>query len=49
VLRRERPEQLRLDGVRSGWLRRGVGHLAEGGRQLLLAGEAGGASGASSR
>ena len=46
VVRRKRLEQLRLDGVRSGRLRRGVGHLFEGGRQSLLAGEAGGASGA---
>jgi hypothetical protein len=46
VVRRKRPEQLRLDGVSSGRLGRGVGHFFKDGRQSLLAGEAGGASGA---
>jgi hypothetical protein len=46
VLRGKRPEQLRLDGLGTGRLRRGVGDLGEDGCQSLLAGEAGGASGA---
>jgi hypothetical protein len=39
------PEQLRLDGVRTGRLRRGVGDVSEGCRHVLLADKAGGASG----
>ena len=46
VLRGKRPEQLRLDGVRAGWLRRGVGHLLEGGTSAAARGRSGGASGA---